>query len=67
MSNLADSFASFPSVQLLSAAIPVGDDVVHVAHEDGVVGEVEEFGLLAQHHFSRLALHGEERRKADRR
>ena len=31
------------------------------------MGEVEESGLLAQHHFFRLALHSEESRNADRR
>src|SRR5262245_66123414 len=32
--DLADRLLSGPSVQFLGAAIPVGDDVVHVAHED---------------------------------
>ncbi len=65
--DLADSFVLFPPVQLLSAAVPKGDNVVHVAHEDRIVGEIEQSGLLAQHHFSRSALHSEDSRNADRR
>ena len=32
----------------LGAAVPVGEGAVEAAHEDGVVGEVEELGLLTQ-------------------
>jgi hypothetical protein len=37
-----------PSVHLLRPAIPVDDDVLLVADEDRVVGQVEELGLLPQ-------------------
>jgi hypothetical protein len=36
------------AVDALGAAVPVGDGAVEVADDDGVVGEVEELGLLAQ-------------------
>ena len=37
--DLADCLLSGPSIQLHGTAIPVGDDVIHVAHEDRVVRE----------------------------
>src|SRR5919106_1325558 len=37
--DLADRLLSGPSVQYFGAAIPVGDHVAHVAHEDGIVRE----------------------------
>lgn len=43
-----ESLLARPSVQYPGSAIPVGDDVVHVSDEDGVVCEIEEIGLLAQ-------------------
>lgn len=54
--ELVRDFAD-PSLQLCGAAIPISDDVVHVAHEDRVVREVEEASLLAQG-FERLAPFG---------
>ena len=45
--DLADRLRGLPSVQLLRAAVPVGDRAVQVTDEDGVVREVEEIGLLA--------------------
>ena len=47
-----------PSIQLLSAKIPVGDDVVHVTHEDRVVRKIEKAGLLAQRISAVRALNG---------
>jgi len=39
-------------ISLLSAAIPIGDDVVHIADENGVVREVEQACLLGSfRHF----------------
>ena len=37
-----------PPVELLRAAVPVGDDVLLVADEDGVVGEIEQRGLIPE-------------------
>ncbi len=45
--DLPESLVVRPSIQGPGSAIPVGDDVVHVSDEDGVVREVEEIGLLA--------------------
>src|ERR1700730_16892686 len=56
---LVDSLLFGPAVQFLGAAIPVGNDVGHVADEDGVVREVEEAGLLVQYLFGLLALNGD--------
>ena len=44
--SLADGLLRRPPVQLLSATIPVGDDVVHIADENRVVGEIQQAGLL---------------------
>ena len=46
--NSAGSFFARPTVLLLGASIPVSDDVVHVANEDRIVGEVEKCALRAQ-------------------
>jgi hypothetical protein len=43
--TLADCFLGRPSVQLSSAPIPVGDDVVPIGDENGVVCEVQQAGL----------------------
>ena len=43
---LADRLLGRVAEQLLGALVPVGDHVVHVAHEDGVVREIEQAGLL---------------------
>src|ERR1700677_1231497 len=42
----ADRLLRRPAVQLLCPAVPVSDDVTHVTDEDGVVGEIEQAGLL---------------------
>src|SRR5262249_61853726 len=55
--DLADCLLASPSIPLLGTAIPIGDDVIHVSHEDRVVREVEEASLLAQD-FERLAHFG---------
>src|SRR6266508_912274 len=54
VSDLADSLLTLPSVEFFRATVPEGDDVIHVAHEDRVVREVEEFGALAQRLFCAL-------------
>ena len=61
MRGLAESLFARPSVKLLRAAVPVGDHVVQVARDDGVVGDVEQARLLTQHESGRLALQGEKR------
>ncbi len=67
MADLADRLRRRPSIQFRGAAIPVGDDVVHAAHEDRVVRQVEESGLVAEPHFRRSALQDQNRRHPDRR
>jgi hypothetical protein len=54
--GIAERLLPWPTVELLGAAIPVGNRVVHVAHEDRVVRKVEEAGLLAQHRLAPLAI-----------
>ena len=46
MGGLPNRFLRPPSVSLLRSAIPVGDDVVHIANEYRVMRLVEEAGLL---------------------
>src|SRR3954462_11334166 len=46
VSDTADGLFARPTVAFLGASIPVGDNVVHVADEDGVVREIEETCLL---------------------
>jgi hypothetical protein len=56
MSDSPDSLVLFPAVLFLSAAIPIGDHVVHVAHEYRVMRKGEELGLFAQLVFATLPL-----------
>src|ERR1700730_7204488 len=56
MRDFVHGLLSGPSIKLFGTAIPIGDDVEHIAHEDRVVCEVEEAGLLAQERFGALAL-----------
>ena len=52
VSALADRFLRRPAIQLLRSAIPVSDDVVHIADENGVVREIQQAGLLGSfRHF----------------
>src|SRR5439155_11942550 len=52
VSALADRFLWRPPVQLLSAPIPVGDDVAHITDKNRVMCEVEQAGLLGSfRHF----------------
>jgi len=44
----ADRLRFRPAVELLRAAVPVGDDVLPIADEDGVVGQIEQRGLIAE-------------------
>src|SRR6266508_244274 len=46
--DLADRLLTLPSVEFLRATVPEGNDVIHVAHEDRIVREVEEFRPFAQ-------------------
>jgi len=43
----AESVFRGPSVQFLSATIPIGDEAGGIPDEDGVMGEVEQAGLLS--------------------
>src|SRR5258705_1219593 len=45
--NLSDHFLCRPPVELRGATIPVGDNVMHIADEYRVVGEIEKPRLLA--------------------
>ena len=63
----ADGFFPCRAIQLFGAAIPVGDDVTHVADEDRVMSEVEKLRLSTQHLDSRLVPEGEQGRDCDRR
>src|SRR5262249_34243818 len=42
----SDRILHRPAVQLLGSAIPVSDSIVHVAHENRVVREIQQAGLL---------------------
>ena len=56
-----------PAVELGRRAVPVGDDVVVVAHEDRVVREVEQAGMLAQRLDGALMARGKSAGDGDRR
>ena len=45
MRNVAAGFRGGPAVGFLRAAVPVEDHAVHIADDDGVVGELQQFGL----------------------
>jgi hypothetical protein len=62
----ADRFLPGPAVEKLRATVPIGDDIVHIAHEHRVMGEIEKARLLAQHFRRGLALQGEEGCERDR-
>src|SRR5260370_17294804 len=48
----ADRFLRRPAIQLLRSSVPVSDDVAHIAHENGVVREIQQAGLLGSlRHF----------------
>ncbi|CAN7566164.1 hypothetical protein LJR290_004038 [Variovorax sp. LjRoot290] len=49
--GLAERLFSRPSIHLLGAAVPVLDRCFHVAHEHGVVREIQQVGVLAQRGF----------------
>src|ERR1035438_2015819 len=44
---LSDCLLCRPSVQFLSPSIPIRDDVVDIADENGVMREIEQVGLLS--------------------
>ena len=54
--DATDGFLARPAVSFLGAAVPVGNDVVHVADKDRVVSEIEQTCLFAQDTFGPLAL-----------
>ena len=56
MRNAPDGLFTRPAVSFLSAAVPVGYNVVHVADEDGIVRKIEKVCLLPQHALRPLAL-----------
>src|ERR1700727_3119105 len=66
MRGLPNRFLRPPSVSLLRSAIPVGDDVVHIANEYRVMRLVEEAGLLLQRLRGLFGLQGEKSRQEDR-
>src|SRR6478735_7757435 len=43
---LSDHILCRPPVELFGRMVPVGDDIIHVAHENAVMREIEETGLL---------------------
>lgn len=45
---LPDGFLAGPAIERLGAAIPIGDGIRRIAHEDGVVREVEQRRLFPQ-------------------
>jgi hypothetical protein len=47
MRDPTDRLFAFPTIEVLGAAVPVRDHVVHVADENRIVREIEELGLLA--------------------
>src|SRR5208282_5101457 len=52
VSRLADRFLRRPAVHLLSAPIPISNDVAHVSDENRVVCEIQQAGLLGSfRHF----------------
>jgi hypothetical protein len=51
MRHLADSLIGRPAVPIYRTAVPVGDHILRVAHEDGVVCQIEELGLGPQRLF----------------
>jgi hypothetical protein len=48
MRDSPDRLLARPTVLLLCAAIPKGDHIAHVAHEDRIVSEVDEVSPLPQ-------------------
>ena len=48
MTHSPERLLARPAVLLLRASIPERDDVVHVAHEDAVVSEIEQTGPFPQ-------------------
>src|SRR5271157_3529812 len=53
-------FGAVPAVQFLGAATPIRDHIiVEAAGDDGIMCQIEEAGLLAQHGFRGLALQRE--------
>src|SRR5215469_8608715 len=56
MRPFSDRFFRTPSVQLLSTAVPVSDNVVHIANEDGVMRKVEQACLLRPYSYFALKL-----------
>ena len=61
-----DRFFGFPAIELLGTEIPVGDETAHVAHDDRVMRQVEQRGLIGKVLCRLLVLHGEKCRDADR-
>ena len=54
--DFADRLRCLPPVELLGGPVPVGDDVGHVAHEHGIVREVEQARPLLQRGFGVFAV-----------
>src|SRR5262249_49929399 len=54
VSMFADRVLGRPPVQLLRPSIPVGDDVTHVTDKNGVMGKMEQAGVLGSSRHFRL-------------
>src|SRR5882724_3271236 len=47
VSTLPGRFLRRPAIQLLCSSIPISDDVTHITDENGVVGKIQQAGLLS--------------------
>ena len=52
----SDNFVLFPAVKALGAAIPVCDLIIHTAHKDGVIGQIQHLRLFRNVLFRPRAL-----------
>ena len=59
MGDFADRLVPAPAIELLGTAIPVSDDVIHVADENRVVGKIEQPSPFTQRHVGRLIFQSE--------
>src|ERR1700730_2130574 len=56
MSGFADNVLLVPAVHFVSAAIPRKDCAIEPAHDDGVMGKVQQSGLSLEGLFGAVAL-----------
>src|SRR5256885_3713453 len=50
----ADRFGGSPAIERLGAFIPVANNVIKIADDDGVFGEIEKGGLFVEFFFGDL-------------